>query len=294
METDTITITIPVYQRYDFFEEAIESAIDQTLRCRVLVVDNHSDHEKFRDYVKKLNNPRVRYFRNEKNLGMVNNWNRCIELADTPWVSILHDDDILHPSFIEILLNFITHYPDVGLVAGKVNVGRAVSDDLFSRPINITPNAKFIKNTYFLYRNLSPFPGVAFKKELVEKVGFFEPSLHPVADLYFWYRLACVTRTAILDEILAFYRISEQQESYSTVVQLIKANEAFKEMVIRENGITSLISRISILWARQQFIDYYNKTYPNSKVKNLKYERFLNNSGITRIMNRIRDAKSFI
>jgi GT2 family glycosyltransferase len=293
MYTELFTITIPVFNRYEFFEEAIASALNQSVRCSVIVVDNNSDHNKFEEYVTQLNDPLVTYHRNEKNLGMVGNWNRCIELANTPWVSILHDDDALHPDFIKSILRVIKYNPDAGLIAGKVKVGYQQPES-FKYYAKKNPRFKFIKNTFFLYRNLSPFPGVAFKRALVEKAGFFDPSLHPVADLYFWYRLTCISKTAIIEDLLAFYRISSTQESFSNVKKLVEATQVFKENVIQENNVTDWVSRLSVLWAKQQYIDYYNRVYPNSKVANLKYGKLLSNSSFSRVMNHIRDAKSFM
>ncbi|MFO7977562.1 MAG: glycosyltransferase [Bacteroidales bacterium] len=294
METELFTIAIPVFNRFDFFEQAIHSALNQTVKCRIVVLDNASDHGLFSSFVSELNNPLVSYHRNEKNLGMVPNWNKCIEMAQTPWISILHDDDLLHPQFVETMLKAIKKHPEAGVLAAKTVVGQQLPDDFMERPVKDLLKIKFIKNTYFLYRNLSPFPGVAFKKSLTDHAGYFDASLHPVADLYFWYRLTCITRTAIIDEKLAFYRISNTQESYLSVVKLIEANEKFMQMVIKENKVNSLLSWLSISWACQQHIDYYNRTYPKSKIKDLPLGKILHTASITKVMNRIRDAKSFV
>lgn len=294
MMSELFTITIPVFNRYDYFEQAINSAVNQTVKCKILVVDNASEHDRFSSYVKRLNNPLVSYHRNNQNIGMVGNWNKCIELATTPWVSILHDDDVLHPRFLETVLKVININPDIGLLAGIAVVGEYIPKAFLNGHVREIPEFKLIKNTYFLYRNLSPFPGVAFKKSLVEKAGYFDESLHPVSDLYFWYRIASITKTAVLDEKLSYYRISASQETVPNIAKLIDLSYKFNEMVLRENKMTDVISKLSVLWSRQQHIDYYNNTYPGSKLKNSKFEILWNNPGVARVMYRIRDAKSFV
>ena len=42
--TDLLTIAMPVYERKDFFVEALESAIKQTIKCKIIVIDNCSSH----------------------------------------------------------------------------------------------------------------------------------------------------------------------------------------------------------------------------------------------------------
>ncbi|WP_303852223.1 glycosyltransferase family 2 protein [Seleniivibrio woodruffii] len=113
METrfsDKLTIAIPCYERYDYFEEAVNSAINQTVRCSVIVVDNGSSHNKFRDYIERLNDNRIKYYRNEKNIGMFGNWNKCYLYSETEYVMILGDDDILNQGFVEEFEKAVSQY----------------------------------------------------------------------------------------------------------------------------------------------------------------------------------------
>lgn len=101
-KTDLITIAIPVYERTSFFVEAIESALNQTVRCNVIVVDNFSSHNYFRD---KCKEKKVSYFRNDSNIGMFPNWNKCFEFANTEFVLILGDDDVLNENYVSVFLD---------------------------------------------------------------------------------------------------------------------------------------------------------------------------------------------
>jgi glycosyltransferase involved in cell wall biosynthesis len=98
---DIVTIAIPVYERFDFFINAYQSIVNQTVKPKVLVVDNNSSHDKFLTFCRENEVP---YFRNSSNLGMFGNWNRCFELAESEYVMILGDDDFLEPTFIEKFL----------------------------------------------------------------------------------------------------------------------------------------------------------------------------------------------
>jgi hypothetical protein len=110
--TELVTIAIPVYERYDFFEKAINSAINQSITCSIIVVDNASSHPKFEDFCSSRN---IKYFRNEFNIGMFPNWNKCFELADSAFVHILGDDDYLENNYIESFLNQYKEFPSLDL-----------------------------------------------------------------------------------------------------------------------------------------------------------------------------------
>lgn len=100
MTTDLVTIAIPVYERTDFFEEALNSALNQTVRCPILVMDNGSSHDKFRQICEQYPS-KVEYHKNPSNIGMYPNWNLCFRNSKTPFVMLLGDDDILSPNYIE-------------------------------------------------------------------------------------------------------------------------------------------------------------------------------------------------
>lgn len=94
-------------------EEALLSAINQNsvnFDYEIIVVDNEPYKnggtetsnlmEKYKDI------PNFIYYRNEENLGMFGNWNRCIELARGEWVTLLHDDDLLIPNYLKMFIKY--------------------------------------------------------------------------------------------------------------------------------------------------------------------------------------------
>jgi len=110
--TDKISIAIPVYNRIEFFEEAIDSALNQTIKCEVIVVDNASDTDYFQRICARKG---VQYFRSHKNVGMFNNWNRCFQLCKTDFLLILGDDDILLNDYVKRFLESLHSYPNLTL-----------------------------------------------------------------------------------------------------------------------------------------------------------------------------------
>jgi hypothetical protein len=107
-----LTITFPVFERKDFFKDALLSVINQTVKCDIIVVDNCSSHFYFKDVCEELN---VNYVRNSENIGLFPNWNKCISLVETKYAMIFQDDNIMLPTFVEEFLNIITVYPDLDL-----------------------------------------------------------------------------------------------------------------------------------------------------------------------------------
>lgn len=108
--TDLLTIAMPVYERKEFFLEALESAINQTVKCEIIVVDNCSSHDYFeRICIQKG----ITYYRNSTNIGLYANCNKCYELAKTEYLITLDDDDKLAPIYVESFLKAKDQYPEL-------------------------------------------------------------------------------------------------------------------------------------------------------------------------------------
>jgi len=93
------SICIPTFNRREMLCQAIRSALNQTYdHIEVVVSDNASD-DGTSEAVRALGDARIRYFRNETNLGAASNWERCLYLAQGAFISWLQDDDLLLPHF---------------------------------------------------------------------------------------------------------------------------------------------------------------------------------------------------
>jgi glycosyltransferase involved in cell wall biosynthesis len=105
-----ITFAVPYYRGLDYFARAVASVTRQTAPdWRLLVCDDSPGGEA--GPVLDLRDERVRYVRNERTLGMAGNWNRCLDLADTDLVTLLHADDELLPDYTRVLRAGAARYP---------------------------------------------------------------------------------------------------------------------------------------------------------------------------------------
>jgi glycosyltransferase involved in cell wall biosynthesis len=92
-----ISVVIPTYTRAKYLDEAIASVLAQRgADFEIIVSDNCSQDETAAVVSKYLTDSRVRYFRNDENIGMVRNWRKAVfEYASGDWFILLSDDDYL-------------------------------------------------------------------------------------------------------------------------------------------------------------------------------------------------------
>ena len=113
-----VSILIPTYNREQYIKQVVASAINQTYKnIEIVIVDNKSSDNSWailEDLAKK--DPRIKIFQNQKNIGPVKNWQRCIDEATGKFGKILWSDDLIAPDFLEKTIPFLEENDDVGFV----------------------------------------------------------------------------------------------------------------------------------------------------------------------------------
>lgn len=110
-----VTIAIPTYERLEYLKEAVASARAQTFRDIEVLIGDDGALQAIQDWGKSLTSrdSRVRYQRNERNLGLTGNWNMLADAARGEFIVIIGDDDRLVPDFIEKLIDLMN--PDTSV-----------------------------------------------------------------------------------------------------------------------------------------------------------------------------------
>jgi glycosyltransferase involved in cell wall biosynthesis len=109
-----LVTTIPVFNGEQFILQTLESVARQTLPPdRVVVLDNCST-DRTEEIVRGFKALKCEFIRHPSNLGLFQNFNRCLDFAaETEFLQILHADDTLEPGFYETMIGAL------GRVAGR-------------------------------------------------------------------------------------------------------------------------------------------------------------------------------
>lgn len=118
-----LTVAIPFYRGKEYLRQAIDSVRCQNCsRWQLLVCDDCSPEAGIRELVLGYGDPRIRYERNDHNLGMVGNWNRCLDLAETDLVTLLHADDQLLDCYVEVMTEAAGSSPGAAALFCKARI----------------------------------------------------------------------------------------------------------------------------------------------------------------------------
>ena len=144
-EVPLVSVGVPVYNGEAFLEDAIRSALAQTLGDLELILCDNASSDRTadicRDYVAR--DPRVRYFRNARNLGAAANYNLAFSHARGRYFKWLAHDDRMLPSYLAktqrilgertdaVLCNTVVSYIDsAGVQLGLYDSGLSGADSL--------------------------------------------------------------------------------------------------------------------------------------------------------------------
>lgn len=106
-----ISLCIPGYNRPNFLKKTLASIINQTRKpYEVIVMDDASTDDMF-NIEKTCRENGFQYIKNEKNVGLMKNFNNAISFATGNYLAIVHNDDLLSKFYIEEVERFICKYP---------------------------------------------------------------------------------------------------------------------------------------------------------------------------------------
>ncbi|MFY0687764.1 MAG: glycosyltransferase family 2 protein [Cyclobacteriaceae bacterium] len=218
-----VSICIPVYNGEKFLSEAIDCALDQTYdNIEIIVVDDQSTDTSVQVIQKyqKLDD-RIRYVANEQNIGLVGNWNGCLELVRGDWIKFHFQDDLMERDCIERLYqSAIANEVNLVLCRRRYFGTNSLQQlkqlsDFESKSRNYQPeHIVRLFNEDYLGSNFlgEPIAGL-FSKELIQKYGVFDHHLKQLCDFEYWLRIALNEPIHFLNHELVSFRVHNMSET---------------------------------------------------------------------------------
>jgi glycosyltransferase involved in cell wall biosynthesis len=205
--TPKVSVLIPTYNYAHFLDETIQSVLDQTFTdFELIIVDNCSTDNTAEVVQKYLADTRVLFYRNETNIGLVGNWNKCLEYAKGEYIKCLCADDKFHPQLLEKFVAVMDQHTELAIVSSYTEIfGRnsRIRKPPFEGQVNgQTARESLIKSSNWLYAPTASM----FRKISVEKVGNFNPALYRTTDKEFFLRLLTTGDCYIIPEALSSIR----------------------------------------------------------------------------------------
>jgi glycosyltransferase involved in cell wall biosynthesis len=160
-----VSICLPVYNGENYVAVAIESILAQTLTDFELIISDNASTDRTEEICRKFAaaDPRIRYHRNERNVGGARNQAIAIQLSRGRYVRLSAHDDRIAPTHLEECVAVLEKRPDVVIAFTRTividEVGAEVSQYRATRGTADTPSRRF-RELIFRDHNCDPIYGV--------------------------------------------------------------------------------------------------------------------------------------
>ncbi len=201
----TFSILVPLYNTpIGFLNEMIQSVMAQTYANWELCLADGSDgkHPEVGETARRFAeaDSRIKYCKLEKNLGISENTNACIQMATGNYIALFDHDDVLHPAALYEMMRAICEQE-----ADFIYTDENTFSDRIDRAYCPHFKPDFSPDLLRSYNYICHF--TAFSRSLLERVGGFRPEFDGSQDYDMILRLTEQARHIVhIPKILYFWR----------------------------------------------------------------------------------------
>ncbi|GAV22609.1 glycosyltransferase family 2 protein [Carboxydothermus pertinax] len=269
-----LEIFVLTYNRAKYLDATLKSIVNQSYKkFNIIVLDNNSTDETELIVKKYQNLHDIKYIRNDLNIGVVGNFLKAKELASKEFAMIFHDDDIMHPEYVETALKLLEQNND------SVFLGAAMSFELepdFEFQKN-NAKAKILSQKDFaslLYRGFPyHYASTVFRTKFLKKAKVEFKKYGKLSDRPVLINLLQYGKAIVLLEPYIKYRLHPEQDSQTKssgpfLSEIIELNKLYKSIlgdsVFNKYGRSFLLA--NYIYINQSFKELYQTKKLKTKI----------------------------
>lgn len=184
-----ISIITPTWNRPQWLSLTLKSLINQTYSNWECIVQNDFG-EDVSNVIKEFNDPRLKYFVNDKNVGLSQTRNNAVKNSSGDYLIYLDDDDWLYNETLEFRLGRIKKL-NVDVVYSRVlrSFYEKVENQYLLKGHDLYWDSIYNPDL-ILIQNISPVNGVMSSRRANEFAGEFDVSLSTSEDWSHWVEMS--------------------------------------------------------------------------------------------------------
>ena len=207
-ELPKISVLMSVYNGEQYLHEAINSILNQTFADFEFIIVDDGSNDSSHTIIKSYDDKRIKYIKNEVNIGLSKSLNIAISLAKGKYIARMDADDLSYPERFAKQINFLDSNHDITICGTQMNeLGKIYQVSNFP----LTHNEMCIA---LLSGNPLAHPSVMWRKEDFDKKDFkYNEAYKTTQDYELWSRVLYKLKGANLNESLLHYRAHDNQVS---------------------------------------------------------------------------------
>jgi len=212
-----VSVLTPIYNTNPkHLRECIESILNQTFKdFEFLILNDSPDNKEIESIVKEYakQDKRVKYYKNEKNMGITPSRNKLLGLASGEYVAIFDHDDISLPNRLENEVDILDNNPEIGAVSGWLELFECKKEN----SLHICPECDFEIKCTMTSGCWFPHTASMLRKSVLDKNNIkYESYYTPCEDYQLWNRLMDVTQFYCIQSVVVRYRNFKGNTTHKT------------------------------------------------------------------------------
>lgn len=284
-----LSILVSNFNYEKYLTSCLNRLCNQTVNYKELIIIDDCSTDKSSEIIIKFKKKFkfIKFIQNKKNMGIIYNQKKLLELSKSNYIYFASTDDIVEKNFVEESMIELLKYKKANLVFSyscfinkkKKNIIRKPYN---KKPILYSPNEINLVLNYIFHFNCN---SIIFKKQAFIKCGaFLNNKLRSNWDMVTFHAMAYDTGAVFIPKPLAFHRIHDDQwsaskknnhEMLTSYFDEIKKNKKitkFKKYFI-ESGIHALfLGSLFFLIKNPKYLEFLSFNFLYKKIIiNIKY-----------------------
>lgn len=210
--TQKISVVMPFYNCERFLDDAIQSILNQTFTDFEFIIINDASTDASTGIAKKYtSDARIAYFSYNQKQGECKATNIGITKAKTPYIALMHGDDIACPERLAQQYEYMIHNLSVDILGTWAYL--IDENNKRYRLVKKPQNHKEICSVIFKFAPII-HPTIMYKKDIFKKIGLYDETLTSAPDYEIFFR--AIAKGAILHNLpspLMNYRVHNRRLS---------------------------------------------------------------------------------
>ena len=117
-----VTMAIPTFNRAPLLERCVSASLAQCYKRFEVMVSNNASTDETDEVLRHFHDRRLRVIKQERNIGLIPNWNACLAEAKGEYIVFVSDDDIVAPWLVDRCIEVVRSEPDILIVIALSDV----------------------------------------------------------------------------------------------------------------------------------------------------------------------------
>jgi glycosyltransferase involved in cell wall biosynthesis len=251
MKTKTapsISICLPVYNGQLYLEQAISNALNQTFDDFELLISDDCSVDSSTEIIASLaaQDSRIRHWRNQKNLGLFENYNKCMRQSAGEFIKLYAQDDLWEPVILAREYEILQENKDVALVSCARRIVDEDGQELkimreHKANARMSHDQVLKENLLQLKNSIGEPSAVMFARRHMGEG--FDRTFYHLGDIEYWFRVIGGLKYFYLDEALCAFRThaasttSKNAKGLRFALDMVRLGEKYRDF-LEKNGVT--------------------------------------------------------